>query len=139
MARVRFRRRQRDAFTLVHALAFVCIAAVLVPMLRHANKVSDRIKCSQNLRQIAMAAIMYANDEVRNGAFPRTTFAPGIPPTQYIGWQGKAAFGPGGPAPNDVTAALYLLVKSNRVPADSFVCPATRAAPWDGERPSPRP
>src|SRR5580700_9869816 len=36
---------------------------------------ANRVKCANNLRQIGLAALMYANGEVRTGSYPRTYFS----------------------------------------------------------------
>src|SRR4051812_38804455 len=72
-------------------------AAVLAMASRSHGEGSSRVKCSSNLRQIAMAAIMYANAEVRTGAFPRTYYNPVLPiPTVYTGVNAADSFAPAG-------------------------------------------
>jgi prepilin-type processing-associated H-X9-DG protein len=40
-------------------------------------------------------------------------------------------FAAGGPQPNDVTAALFLLARTQSLAANSFVCPSAGNTPWD--------
>jgi prepilin-type processing-associated H-X9-DG protein len=47
----------------------VLIGAILTPALGRAREAANRAKCGNNLRQISLACMMYANGE-RNGDFP---------------------------------------------------------------------
>jgi prepilin-type processing-associated H-X9-DG protein len=94
---------------------------------RHGD--SSRIRCSSNLRQIGQAILLYSNDN--RGAYPRTiasavkegqepvpTWGTGAPATQPF-------LDPNRPADNDVTAALFLLLRTQDITSDVFSCPSS--------------
>jgi prepilin-type N-terminal cleavage/methylation domain-containing protein len=64
--------RQRRGFTLVELLVVIAIIAVLIsillPSLQKARSVATRISCNNQMRQIAVAAINYAQSS--NGSLP---------------------------------------------------------------------
>jgi prepilin-type processing-associated H-X9-DG protein len=96
---------------------------------RHGES-GSRIKCSSNLRQIGLAIKMYANGETRTLAFPRTRFVRETAdrPTVFTGSVSKNPFSEDGPAPNDVTAALFLILRTQEITTDVFLCPMDQNA-----------
>jgi prepilin-type processing-associated H-X9-DG protein len=100
---------------------------------RIASAASDRKTCFDNLRQIGQAMQMYANEN--RGSFPRTVYQVGNgspTPVAYTAPTARDPFGPGGPAPNDVTAALFLLLRTQDISSKYFVCPAAPVGePWN--------
>ena len=67
------RRRPSRAFTLVELLVVIFVIGLLIgllmPALSRARETSYRIRCASNLRQWALATILYANQE--HGWLPR--------------------------------------------------------------------
>ena len=72
------RRGAQAGFTLVELLVVIGIIAVLIsillPSLRAARRQAMTVQCSSNMRQVAMAMLMYINDN--KGRFPAATFFP---------------------------------------------------------------
>src|SRR3954463_11204107 len=101
-------------FTVIEVLVVIGIIAVLmailIPTIEHARHQAYMDKCASNLRQIGQALAVYANEN--HNSFPRTTYVPGQPPTFGTGATAPDPFaaGAGSVAPNDVTAAAYLLL-----------------------------
>ncbi len=115
--------RCTSGFTLVELLVVIGIIALLIsilmPALSAATERARRIRCGSNLRQIGQGLLLYANDN--RGIYPRTAAAPTGPFTCFTGAAAPDPFGAGGPSANDVTAALFLLVRSDLNP-EVFIC-----------------
>ena len=94
-----------------------------------AGEVANRVKCATNLRQIGQAFQFYANEN--NGNFPRTKYDHAA--TKVNAYTGFTAADPfakdAGPEANDVTAILYLLLRTQDLETQVFVCPSTDAQP----------
>ncbi|HWB53821.1 MAG TPA: prepilin-type N-terminal cleavage/methylation domain-containing protein [Tepidisphaeraceae bacterium] len=117
--------RKHQAFSLIELLVVIAIIGLLLGLLlpaaehvRHEAYISD---CASNLHQIGEAIWMYENDN--GGQFPRTIYQPGDPPVYGTGASATDPFSPGGPSANDVTAAVYLLRRTEKVPGVIFCCP----------------
>jgi prepilin-type N-terminal cleavage/methylation domain-containing protein/prepilin-type processing-associated H-X9-DG protein len=128
-------------FTLVELLVVIGIIALLIsillPSLNRARETANRVKCAANLKAIGNSLLMYSNDN--KGAYPRTIAAGGgypLVPTWGTGATSSNPFS-NGPAPNarpyenDITAAIYLLLTTQDITGDSFVCPSSRNEKWD--------
>jgi type II secretion system protein G len=131
MGRNSTRRRPRcRAFTMIDILVVLLIVCLLTGMLFSAGglsrtrEISNRVSCAANLKQIGLAIQLYENEN--KGSYPRTLYAPGEPITQYTGVECKDPFGKdGAPKPNDITAAMFLLVRTQDITSGVFICPAT--------------
>src|SRR5947209_1600319 len=122
------------AFGLIELLVvigiLVLLGAFLLPSLCGPRATANRVKCASNLRQIGQALLLYANDN--HGEYPRMAASAGPVRTPVAG----AA----GPAENDVTAALFLLLRTQDITSEVFVCPSSNAEKdtFDGKAPGER-
>ena len=98
--------RVQRGFTLVELLVVIAIigilASLLAPALTNAKGKTHQVQCLNNLKQIGVATLMYAQD---NG---------GLVPINY----------PLAVGTNLVTWASLLSTNQNLRPLDLFVCPA---------------
>jgi prepilin-type processing-associated H-X9-DG protein len=129
------------AFTLIELLIVIGIIAVLMALLlasmevvRHRGYIA---KCAANLHTIGQALAMYANEN--HGNYPRTRWVSGAPLTSGTGAAASDPFNAAGaPAPNDVSAAAFWLLRSQRLPAAVFICPYNDVTSFSADEADPQ-
>jgi prepilin-type processing-associated H-X9-DG protein len=116
-------------------VVLVLLFGAMVPaLLSTAGEMSNRVKCAGNLRQIGLGMIMYGNAE-RFGGFPRTYFDQDSTSllSDTSGYNVKDSFSKGeAPSPvgnNNVTASFFLVLKTQDISSDAFICPSTPGQP----------
>lgn len=124
----------RSGKTLLDAIAVLAILglllAITVPMLLTARDRSARFKCAYNLSQVGLAMRAYAKEH--GGRLPSTRPSTGpaaIPDVTNSGKNAANPFADDGPAPNNVPAVLFLLMRTESMPSYLFVCSSTKATP----------
>ena len=121
----------RSTFSMADLIGSALLLTVLIffSMAATANLDSRdaRVRCAMNLRQIGQGLLLYSNDS--KGPYPRTLYDANSAdkPTAYTGVQQSNPFATGGPGPNDVSSGLYLLLRTEDITANVFVCPASGA------------
>ena len=129
MTRLHRRGRFPSAFTYLDLLVVLCLIPLLVvacyPSTCRSRETANRVKCASNLRQIGQAMLLYAEES--GGAFPRTrtSIGPRRIPTFGTGAATADPFADDGPAENDVTAAFFLLLRTQDITSEVFTCPSS--------------
>lgn len=130
--RAHLSRRRSHAFTLLELLVVLGIvgvlASILIPYVRHVRELNRRQECSNNLRQIRDAIKGYLDDN--HNMMPRVRYNEATQPQGYIAFTGVDDPDPFAEnstvAPNDVTASLWLLVRTEKIKDTAvFVCPSS--------------
>jgi prepilin-type N-terminal cleavage/methylation domain-containing protein len=124
------------AFTLIELLVVIAIiailAAMLLPALGKSKQQAQGMKCVNNLRQVIVAWIMYADDS--KGFFALEVPGSIDPPSYPVGWvNGEMSW----TSSSDNTNTLWLtqgLLGSYTKTAGVYKCPADTFAAPNGER-----
>src|SRR2546430_6647417 len=125
-------RRGRRGF----GLADLLVVVGLIPLLsiaflacsKHQWQDENRVACAGNPRRIGIAIQVSATQN--NGAYPRTSYVGGDVVHPVWGTAAPSTrpstqpFAADGPKPNDVSAALFLLLPTQWVSPATFVCPS---------------
>src|SRR5688572_3497483 len=131
--RVMIKRFSRAGFALTDVVITVLVVAMLggciLAAAVEAEERARRIECMKNIHQIGRALLLYANEN--RGAYPAARRAPGMKggPVFFTNWKAPDPMKPDGPEFNDVTAALFLLMRGQAIEAKAFRCPSTETKP----------
>ena len=128
---------------LVGVLMLGLLGTAGVTAAQRARETANRARCASNLHQIGLAILLYQQDNSQ--LLPRTVM--GGPDDRKPTWGTPYAdhkdLGPTAdadpfdprksaqPAANDVTAAMFLLLRNEQISPRVFVCPSTRQSAWD--------
>jgi prepilin-type processing-associated H-X9-DG protein len=136
---------------LIGGLLIALLCGVGLSAAALSREASNRIKCASNLRQIGQAILIYMNENIAiHAPYPRTTFTGGDDPKPVWGtpYARNKELGPvetGAdpfisdkdprakyrPEPNDVTAAMFLLIRNEDIGSETFICPSAEIPKWD--------
>ena len=132
--------RRRAGFSLVELLVVVAILVILgsifLPYFSKIREADRRVRCADNLRVIMDGLRQYAALKDVNGKaahyYPSVIYDASH--DGYVAYTGASAQnpflpGPDAVKPNDVTASLWLLVRSGLVSPQKFICPSTSQTP----------
>ena len=137
--------RSSRADVFVSILLVLLLGTFTIGQAQMADEVANRVKCASNLRMVGQAILLYSNEN--RGVFPRVTLNVANPaPTWGTPYEGNPKLGPVDakkssmfiekesdalPKPNDVTAAMFLLLRTQDITPEVFTCPSSNAEKWD--------
>lgn len=129
------RSRGPRGFSFVELLVVIGIVVILfsifVPYVAKVREAENRARCAENLRQILGGLQAYAH--VNHNLYPSVTYDPAHNPDGYVAFTGAASPDPFARdtdvRPNDVTASLWLLVRTGQAQPASFICPSSGDTP----------
>src|SRR5690606_2299963 len=126
--------RTRRGMTFVDVVASLVIGVLLIGIIVPAGcKMSQRnqtIQCAYQLQAIYAGLVFYQREY---GHYPQTLHDPDARHTAFTGADAPDPFKESGPAANDVTAALFLLIRTGHASPLAFICPATDDVAVDGK------
>ena len=137
---------RRPGFALHELLICLALASALAVALgaaaRQTRETENRVRCAANLRTIGQAMLLYANEN--NNQYPRTFYKRDAKLAFGTPYTDKPDLGPSPqmvnpydpkspvrPADNDVTAAYFMLLRTQDFTPKVFVCPTTDQTPMD--------
>lgn len=127
-------------FTIIELLVVIGIIGllmgILLPAMEHVRHQGYIDKCASNLRQIGLANSMYCNDNAGN--YPRTLYVAGAALVEGTGISAVNPFQAGGVLANDLTAAPYLLLRSEQLSTAIFICPYNDATEYAVDQADPQ-
>ena len=113
----------------------VFLTGVALPgIFGNSRETNNRIKCASNLRQLSQAMLLYANEN--NGNYPRTTWNMDSEKLKFYSKPDAVnplAKGADGVDAADVTAAMFLLVRTQDITTEVFICPSGDAEALTGK------
>ena len=146
---------------LVSLAVLLTVSTAALAQLAQAQETARRIMCAENLKRIGMALLLYSNEDRGRyprtvASLPKRAKEHARPVwgTPYEGKpdlvppadatfdanpyvldnprreQDKAMI-PYRPATDDVSAALFMLLRTQNIPGEAFVCPSTDLEPFD--------
>jgi len=119
--------KRASAFTLVELLVVIAIIVVLIalllPVLSGVREQANRVRCASNLRSIGQTMKMYANDN--KNQYPRTLYEDGSFSDYFKAEARPDPFVGPNLYENDVTAGMFLLVRSSMLKLENFLCPSS--------------